>query len=142
MIIFCAKPSDSFEIWMWIYICHVSDVQRPNFLIVESLCPIIFSAIDPPAWSEFAPIISGSILLSCSLRVFTVVLTALTMSTLVTFVQYLLLQTSHIRFSSVPLLIRMWYTVLWLTWPPFCPLIRGVRFYPFFCFSDLIFWCC
>ena len=107
VLIFCATPSDSFAIWVWIYIFHLFDVQRPNFLIVESLYTIIVSYINPPAWSECAPIMMGSITLSCSLRSFAAVLTALTMYPLVTSAHASLRQTPHSRFSSVPLLLRM-----------------------------------
>jgi len=58
------------------YICHVSDVHLPNFLIVESLYPMILSAMAPPAWRECAPIKSGSIPLSCRLSDFAAVRTA------------------------------------------------------------------
>ena len=86
---------------MWVYICHVSDVHRPNVLIVKSLYTIIFSAITPPAWSECVPVMSGSIHLSCSLSFFDVVLTALKFSPLVTSVHDSLRQTSQRRLSSV-----------------------------------------
>ena len=76
VLIFCVSTSDSFEIWLRIYIFRVSDVRGPNFLIVEFLYPMIFSAIYPPDQSEFTPIVLGSIPLSYSLRVFAEVLTA------------------------------------------------------------------
>ena len=84
VLIFWATPSYSFEIWLWMYICHVSDVHLPNFLIVESLYPMILSAMAPPARRECAPIKSGSIPLSCRLSDFVAVRTALTISWLST----------------------------------------------------------
>ena len=69
---------------------------------------MIFSAITPPASSERAPIMSGSITLSCTLRIFAAVVTALKISLLVTSVYIFLWQTSQSRLSSVPLFIRMW----------------------------------
>ena len=59
VIIFFATTSNSFKIWLWIYICHLSDIQRPNFLIVESLYPMVFSAVPPLDWSECALIMLG-----------------------------------------------------------------------------------
>ena len=111
VLIFCATPSDNFTIWMWIYICRVLDVQSPNVLIVESLYPMIFSAIAPPDRSECAPIMLVSIPISCSLRIFAEVISAQTMSLIVTYVHTLLIQTSHIILSSVPLFLSMWYTL-------------------------------
>ena len=111
VLIFCATPINSFEIWLCIYICHISDVQRPNSLVVEYLYPIIFSAIAPPDWSEYAPIMSGSITLSCILRVIKAVLTALKSCLLVTSVHASLHHTSQSRFSFVSLLIGMWRTL-------------------------------
>ena len=70
VLIFYATPSNSFAIKMRIYICHVSDIQKPHVLILESLYPIILSAITPPAQSECASTMSGSIPLSFRLRVF------------------------------------------------------------------------
>ena len=106
-LIFCATPSNSFSIWLWINICHVSDVHWPDFLIVEYLYPVIFSAISPPSRSECALVMLGSITPYCSLRVFEAVLTALTIYLLVTYVHDLLHYTSQIRFSSVPLFLSM-----------------------------------
>ena len=83
VLIFCETPSNSFAIWLWIYICHVSEIHQPSFLIVESLYPMILSATTPPTQSECAPIVSGSIPLYCSLRVFASVINTWTMSTLV-----------------------------------------------------------
>ena len=111
MLIFCATPYDSFEIWVWIYICHVFDVQQLNFLIVESLYTMIVSDITPPDWSEFPPIVLGSIPLYCSLRSFAAVLTALKMSPLVTSAHASLRQTPQSRLSSVPLLLSMCCTL-------------------------------
>ena len=111
VLIFCATSSEIFAIWLWIYICHVSDAQRTNVLIVESLYLMIFSAIDPPARSECAPIMMGSITFSCILRVFAAILTTLTTSLLVNYIHALLCQTPQSRFSYVPLFIRMWYTL-------------------------------
>ena len=84
VLIFCVTPYYIFAIWLCICILHVSEVQWRNFLIVESLYTMIFSAISPFAWSECTPITAGSIPLSYSLRRFALVLTALTMSMLVT----------------------------------------------------------
>ena len=111
VIIFCTIPSNSFEIWLWIYICHLYDVHCLKLLIVEYLYPIIFSAIAPPAWSKCAPIMSGSTPLSCSLRGFEVVLTALKMSLLLTSVHDSLRQTSQRIFSSITVLLRMCCTL-------------------------------
>ena len=111
VLIFCATPSDSFAISLWIYIYHVSDVQRPDFMIVESLYPVILISIAPPDWSECTPIMSGSTLLSCSLRGFVTVITALKMSSLVTSAHASLSQMSQSRFYYVPLLLKMWYTL-------------------------------
>ena len=68
---------------------------------------MIVSDIIPPDWSEFSPIVLGSIPLYCSLRSFAAVLTALKMSPLVTSAHASLRQTPHSRFSSVHLLLRM-----------------------------------
>ena len=111
MIIFCVTLSDSFIIWMWIYICYVFNVHWPNFLILESLCTLVYSAIAPHDRSECAPIMSGSITFSCRLRVFAAVLTALTMSPIILSVHDSLHQTSHSIVYYVPLLIRMWCTL-------------------------------
>ena len=112
VLIFCVKPSGSFEMWLWICICHVSDVQQPNFLILESLYAMVFSAIYPPALSECAPIMFGSITLSCILRFFELVITALKISLLVTAVHASLRQTPQSKFSSITLLLSMWCTLL------------------------------
>ena len=75
-------------------------------MIVESLYTVMFSAIAPPDQIEWAPIMSVSITLSCSLIFFAVVITSLIMSPLVNYVHDLLQQTSYIRLSSVHLLLR------------------------------------
>ena len=111
VLIFCAMPSDTFAILLWIYICHVSDVQRRNVLIVESLYTIIFSFIDPPDQSECAPIMLGQIPLSHSLRFFVAFLNTLTMSPLVSSIHALLRQTLQSILSSIALLLRMCYTL-------------------------------
>ena len=85
----------------------MSDAHRQNFLIVQSLYPMIFSDIAPPDWSECALIILGSNPLSCILSIFEGVLTAIKMSPLVTSVHALLHQTSQIRLSYVSFLPRM-----------------------------------
>ena len=108
VLIFSATPSDSFGIWLWLCIFHVSDILWTSFMIVELLYPIILSAIVTTTRSECTPTMSGLIPLSCTLRIFAAVLTALTMSPLVTSVHALLCQTSKIRLSSVPLLFSMW----------------------------------
>ena len=36
VLIFAATPSYRFELWEWMYICHVSDAQCPNFPMVEA----------------------------------------------------------------------------------------------------------
>ena len=72
---------------------------------------MVFCAIAPTSWSECVHIMLGSIILSCSLRFFAAVLTALTMFPLVTSIHALLCQTLQRRFSSVPVLLRMWYTL-------------------------------
>jgi len=94
------------------YICHVSDVHLPNFLIVESLYRMILSAMAPPARRECAPIKSGSIPLSCRLSDFVAVRTALTISWLSTECHLLLMHTSQMRFLPFPPLEMMWCTLL------------------------------
>ena len=108
VLIFYVTHYNSFAIWLWIYICYVSDVHRPNFLIVESLYPMIFSTINPPDESECAPIMSGSIILYYIWWVFEAVLLALTRSLIVASAHDSLIQTSYSRLSSIPLFIRMW----------------------------------
>ena len=135
VLIFFATPYDSFAIWLWIYICHVFDVQQPNFLIVESLYPMIFNAVSPPAWSECDPIMLGSILLSCILRVLAAVLNALTMSLLVASFHSLLCQTSHSRLYSVPLLMIMWCTLRdRSSMAPFLPVDLWCKVFPILMF--------
>ena len=60
-LIFCLTPFDSFEIWLWIQIFYLSDVQRPNFLIAEYLSPMDLIAIAPPDQIKRECVISGSI---------------------------------------------------------------------------------
>ena len=72
---------------------------------------MVFNAIAPPDQSECSAIMSGSFPLTCSLRVFAAVLTDFPLSLLVTSVYIFLFQTSHSRFSSVPLLLSMRYTL-------------------------------
>ena len=59
VLIFCATPSDIFEIWLWIYICHVSDVHQPFFLNSGILISYDFISIAPHVRSECAPIMFG-----------------------------------------------------------------------------------
>ena len=138
VLIFFAKPSDSFEIWLWIYICHVSDVYWPNSLKVESWYPIIFSTIAPPSWSECAHIMLGSTPLSFSLRVFAAVLAYLTLSPLATSFHASLRQMLQRRLSSITLLLRMSYTLLYrATTAPFLPFDSWCKVCPILPFSYL-----
>ena len=111
MIIFCATRSYNFEIWLWIYICQVSNSQWPNLLIVEYLYPMIFSDIAPPDRSKCAIILSGSIPLPWSFRDLYDVLNARTISPFVTAVHETFRHTSHSILSSVPQLLRIWCTL-------------------------------
>ena len=92
---------------------HLPCIRRPSAKCSDSGILIYhdFSAINPPARNECTPIMQGSIILSCILRVFVVVLTNMTMSPLVTSVHNSLQETSQSRLSSVTLLLRMWYTL-------------------------------
>ena len=111
VLIFCTTFYNSFSIWLYIYFFHLSDLNRTYFMIVESLYPMVFSAITLPSQSESAPITSGSIPLYCSLRVFEAVLTALTLSPLVTSFHNSLRQISQRILYYVPLLLSMWCTL-------------------------------
>ena len=83
---------------------------------------------------------SGSIPLSCSLRDFAAVLTALTISPIMTYVHASLRQTSQRRFSYVPLLLMMWYTLhARAATAPLLPVDYWCKVFPIFLFLNLIF---
>jgi len=84
------------------YICHVSDVHQPNFLIVESLYPMILSAMVPPVRRKCAPIISGAMPLSCRLSDFATVHVAATISEPSMECHMVLMHTSQMRCSPLP----------------------------------------
>ena len=74
---------------------------------------------------------SGSMLLSFSLRVFVEVLAALTMSLLVNYVHASLLQMLQRRFCSITLLLSMWYTMCArASKDPFLPVYSWCKVFP------------
>ena len=97
-----AIPWWSLSIWLCMYICQVLDDHRPIFWMVESLYPMSFRAIAPPALRECDPTRSGSMPWRCSLREETAARVDATMSELVTAVHLPCWKTSHMRLSSVP----------------------------------------
>ncbi len=110
VLIFAATPSESFPIWLWMYICQVLEVQRPNFWMSESLYPMSLSAMAPPARREWAPTMSGSYPFSWRLSALTDSLMACTMLLPVTLVHFLFKYTSQITFDSSPPFDKMWCT--------------------------------
>ncbi len=113
VLIFAATPSESFPIWLCMYICQVLEVQRPNFWMSELLVyPINLSAMAPPAQREWAPTMSVSYPFSCRLSdltnsqmAWTILLPAVT-----PLIHFLLKYTLHMTLDSLPPFARMWCT--------------------------------
>ena len=112
VLIAAATPSWNLSIWVWMYICHVSDVHLPSLRMVESLKSISFKAIAPPARSEWEPTRSGSNPLMCRPIFCTERRVAVTMDVLVIEHHLSLLNTSQIRLSSEPPCARTCATLL------------------------------